>query len=72
MELRPSDDVGVILPLIANQGAQRGHSEADPFRSGEFARFGVVDRKNEQVDHGERRAGSEERDATLLPLSQHG
>jgi len=38
--------------LIVKQGAQRVHSEAGPFCSGEFAGFGVVDHKNEQIDHG--------------------
>ena len=40
--------------------------------SSEFAGFGVVGRKNEQVDHGERRAGGEEGDAILLFSGQYG
>ena len=40
--------------------------------SGEFAGFGVVGRKNEQVDHGERRAGGEEGDGTLLLSGRPG
>ena len=36
----------------------------------EYAGFGVVGRKNEQVDRRERRAGGEEGDATLLLSGQ--
>jgi hypothetical protein len=51
-KLRPSDDVGVVPPRIANQGAQRGHARADRPYSGGLAGFGLVGRKNEQLDHG--------------------